>query len=154
MEYSPKNVMMSCFYLGAKIDEFNVSIDEFVINLKSDITKSNSETISSFEPQIILKLWYQLTIHLPNISSIRRTLNRNEKTFIVKFRFGEMRSHAKDFFKKVLFGDVILLYPPSQIALTVLKYALHMLDKTNDLLKDQLLNKMLGINGSRKATMF
>lgn len=34
MEYFPKNVMMACYYLAAKIDEFNISIDNFVNNLR------------------------------------------------------------------------------------------------------------------------
>uniref|UniRef100_A0A1I7XC43 Cyclin N-terminal domain-containing protein n=1 Tax=Heterorhabditis bacteriophora TaxID=37862 RepID=A0A1I7XC43_HETBA len=35
MEASPKVVMMACFYLAMKTDEFYVTIDEFVSNLKS-----------------------------------------------------------------------------------------------------------------------
>lgn len=34
MEYFPKSVMMACYYLAAKIDEFNISIDNFVNNLR------------------------------------------------------------------------------------------------------------------------
>uniref|UniRef100_A0A183C4M0 Cyclin_C_2 domain-containing protein n=1 Tax=Globodera pallida TaxID=36090 RepID=A0A183C4M0_GLOPA len=34
MEYYPKNVMMGCYYLAAKVDEFNISIDNFIDNLR------------------------------------------------------------------------------------------------------------------------
>ncbi|KAM3728967.1 Cyclin-H [Dirofilaria immitis] len=145
MEYSPKSVMMSCFYLASKVDEFNVSIDEFVRNLKSGNAKSNSETILSFEPQIMLKLRYQLTIHSP-FRPFEGHLIEMKTRSLLGFDLEQVRPHANDFFKKALLGDVMLLYPPSQIALAALKYALHMLDKADDLLKDQFLNKMLEID--------
>ncbi|EFO25214.1 cyclin domain-containing protein [Loa loa] len=145
MEYSPKSVMMSCFYLAAKVDEFNISIDEFVKNLKSGTAKSNSETILSFEPQIMLKLRYQLTVHSP-FRPFEGHLIEMKTRSLLGFDLEQVRPHANDFFRKALFGDVMLLYPPSQIALAALKYALHMLDKADDLLKDQFLNKMLEID--------
>ncbi|CAG9538822.1 unnamed protein product [Cercopithifilaria johnstoni] len=145
MEYSPKSVMMSCFYLAAKVDEFNISIDEFIKNLKSGTAKSNSETILSFEPQIMLKLRYQLTIHTP-FRPFEGHLIEMKTRSLLGFDLEQVRPHANDFFKKALFGDVMLLYPPSQIALAALKYGLQMLDKADDLLKDQFLNKMLEID--------
>uniref|UniRef100_A0A2K6VWJ6 Cyclin-like domain-containing protein n=1 Tax=Onchocerca volvulus TaxID=6282 RepID=A0A2K6VWJ6_ONCVO len=145
MEYSPKSVMMSCFYLAAKVDEFNISIDEFVKNLKSGTAKSNCETILSFEPQIMLKLRYQLTIHSP-FRPFEGHLIEMKTLSLLGFDLEQVRPHANDFFKKALFGDAMLLYPPSQIALAALKYALQVLDKADDLLKDQFLNKMLGID--------
>ncbi|OZC08112.1 cyclin domain protein [Onchocerca flexuosa] len=145
MEYSPKSVMMSCFYLAAKVDEFNISIDEFVKNLKSGTAKTNSETILSFEPQIMLKLRYQLTIHSP-FRPFEGHLIEMKTLSLLGFDLEQVRPHANDFFKKALFGDAMLLYPPSQIALAALKYALQVLDKADDLLKDQFLNKMLGID--------
>ncbi|VBB33175.1 unnamed protein product [Acanthocheilonema viteae] len=140
MEYSPKSVMMSCFYLATKVDEFNISIDEFTRNLKS-----NCETILSFEPQIMLKLRYQLTVHTP-FRSFEGHLIEMKTRSLLGFDLEQVRPHANDFFKKSLFSDVMLLYPPSQIALAALKYALQMLDKADDLLKDQFLNKMLEID--------
>ncbi|VDK87435.1 unnamed protein product [Litomosoides sigmodontis] len=145
MEYSPKSVMMSCFYLAAKVDEFNISIDEFIKNLKSGTAKSNSETILSFEPQIMLKLRYQLTIHTP-FRPFEGHLIEMKTRSLLGFDLEQVRPHANNFFKKSLFSDAMLLYPPSQIALAALKYALQMLDKVDDLLKDQFLNKMLEID--------
>uniref|UniRef100_A0A0R3RXG1 Cyclin-H n=1 Tax=Elaeophora elaphi TaxID=1147741 RepID=A0A0R3RXG1_9BILA len=145
MEYSPKSVMMSCFYLAAKVDEFNISIDDFVKNLKSGTAKSNSDTILSFEPQIMLKLRYQLTVHTPFRPFEGHMIEMKTRS-LLGFDLEQVRPHANDFFKKALFGDTMLLYAPSQIALAALKYALQMLDKADDLLKDQFLNKMLEID--------
>jgi cyclin H len=37
MEYSPKNVMIASYYLAAKVDEFNISIDNFIDNLRQQL---------------------------------------------------------------------------------------------------------------------
>lgn len=34
MEYSPKNIMMASYYLATKVDEFNISIHDFIANLR------------------------------------------------------------------------------------------------------------------------
>ncbi|VDN08058.1 unnamed protein product [Thelazia callipaeda] len=145
MEYSPKSVMMSCLFLAAKVDEFNISIDDFVKNLRSGTAKSNAETILSFEPQIMLKLRYHLTVHAP-FRPFEGHLIEMKTCSLLGFDLEQVRPHANDFFKKALFGDVMLLYPPSQIALAALKFSLKMLDKEDDLLKDQFLNKLLKID--------
>jgi len=49
MEYLAKNIMMACLYLASKVDEFNVSIDEFVQNLKSGTKASNTEVILAWK---------------------------------------------------------------------------------------------------------
>ncbi|VDD86596.1 unnamed protein product [Enterobius vermicularis] len=126
MEYSPKSVMMGCFYLAAKVDEFNLSIDEFVSNLRSGTPKSNAETILSMEPEIMLKLNYHLTVHCPFRPFEGHLLEMKTRS-LLGFDLEQVRPHASDFFKKALFGDAMLLYPPSQIALAALKYALQKL---------------------------
>ncbi|MFH4973643.1 hypothetical protein AB6A40_000352 [Gnathostoma spinigerum] len=145
MEYSPKSVMMACFYLAAKVDEFNLSIDEFVGNLKSGSPKSNAETILSLEPEIMLKLNYHLTVHAP-FRPFEGHLIEMKTRSLLGFDLEQVRPHANDFFKKALLGDAMLLYPPSQIALSALKYALQKLDKADDLIRDQFLYKLLEID--------
>uniref|UniRef100_A0A0M3IPJ8 Cyclin-H n=1 Tax=Ascaris lumbricoides TaxID=6252 RepID=A0A0M3IPJ8_ASCLU len=145
MEYSPKSVMMACFYLAAKVDEFNLSIQDFVHNLRSGTAKTNAETILSLEPEIMLKLNYHLTVHAP-FRPFEGHLIEMKTRSLLGFDLEQVRPHSNDFFKKALLGDVMLLYPPSQIAMAALKYALHKLDKSDDLLKDQFLYKLLNID--------
>lgn len=145
MEYSPKSIMMACFYLAAKVDEFNLSIEDFVSNLRSGTAKSNAETILSLEPEIMLKLNYHLTIHAPFRPFEGHLIDMKTRS-LLGFDLEQVRPHANDFFKKALVGNVMLLFPPSQIALAALKYALHMLDKSDDLIKDQFLYKLLEID--------
>jgi cyclin H len=51
-------------YLACKVEEFNVSITQFVGNLKGDREKFTN-TILTFELQLMKKLHYHLTIHNP-----------------------------------------------------------------------------------------
>lgn len=145
MEYSPKSVMMGCFYLAAKVDEFNLSIDEFVSNLRSGTPKSNAETILSMEPEIMLKLNYHLTVHCPFRPFEGHLLEMKTRS-LLGFDLEQVRPHVSDFFKKALFGDAMLLYSPSQIALAALKYALQKLEKEDNLIKDQFLYKLLEVD--------
>lgn len=145
MEYSPKSVMMGCFYLAAKVDEFNLSIDEFVSNLRSGEPKSNSETILSMEPEIMLKLNYHLTVHCPFRPFEGHFLEMKTRS-LLGFDLEQVRPHASDFFKKALLGDAMLLYSPSQIALAALKYGLQQLEKDDNLIKDQFLYKLLEVD--------
>ncbi|VDK53407.1 unnamed protein product [Anisakis simplex] len=145
MEYSPKSVMMACFYLAAKVDEFNLSIQDFIKNLRSGTAKTNAETILSLEPEIMSKLNYHLTVHAP-FRPFEGHLIDMKTHSLLGFDLEQVRPHSSDFFKKALLSDVMLLYPPSQIALAALKYALQRLDKSDDLLKDQFLYKLLNID--------
>ena len=51
-------------YLASKVEEFNVSITQFVGNLKGDREKFTN-TILSFELLLMKKLHYHLTVHNP-----------------------------------------------------------------------------------------
>lgn len=56
---------MACLYLASKVDEFNVSIDEFVQNLKSGTKSSNTEIILGLEADLMRLLRFHLTVHGP-----------------------------------------------------------------------------------------
>ncbi|KAF7630943.1 hypothetical protein Mgra_00008812 [Meloidogyne graminicola] len=128
MEYSPKNVMVACYYLAAKVDEFNVTIDNFVDNLSSGSRESNIETVLTLEPEIMLKLDYYLAVHSPFRSYEGHMIEiKTKMNPMPKFDIESIRPFSKEFFRMCLYGDVMLLYPPSQIALAAVKYGL---DKT------------------------
>jgi cyclin H len=65
MEFVPKIIIVACYYLAMKIEEFNVSIHDFIKNLKTGTPQSNAEQILHWEPILIHRLNYQLTIHCP-----------------------------------------------------------------------------------------
>lgn len=64
MEYPPKHIMVTCVYLAAKIEEFNVSMQQFVNNVRGDRDKA-SEIVLNNELLLLHRLNYQLTIWHP-----------------------------------------------------------------------------------------
>lgn len=52
-------------YLACKVEEFNVSIDEFINNLRSGSRADNMDTILSYELELMYHLDYQLATHAP-----------------------------------------------------------------------------------------
>jgi len=54
----------TCVYLATKVEEFNVSITQFVANVKGDRVKA-TDIILNNELLLMQRLQYNLTIHNP-----------------------------------------------------------------------------------------
>ncbi|KAI6173145.1 Cyclin domain-containing protein [Aphelenchoides besseyi] len=100
MEYSPKVIIQACYYLATKIDEFNVSIDEFVANLQKGSAKENAEQILKWEPIIIHRLDYQLTIHCP-FRPFEGHVMELKNHGMLGFDLEAIRPYANEFFRVV-----------------------------------------------------
>ncbi|KAL3090729.1 hypothetical protein niasHT_022057 [Heterodera trifolii] len=128
MEYYPKNVMMACYYLAAKVDEFNVSIDNFVDNLRNGTRQYNTETILTLEPDVMLKLNYNLTVHTPyrpfegHLIEMKTKIGRQLSE--IEFDLESIRPMSSEFLKNSLLSDAMFLYSPSQIALAAVKFGM------------------------------
>lgn len=119
MDYSPRNIYMACLWLATKVEEFNVSINQFVANLHESPAQArrSEDLILALELPIISALKYHLTIHNPY---------RPMEGFLIDLRVrcdtidnvDALRPAADDFLTKALKTDAALLYPPSIIALT------------------------------------
>ncbi|CAI4226066.1 unnamed protein product [Auanema sp. JU1783] len=136
MDYSPKIVMMACFYLAMKIDEFYVSVDEFVYNLSMGTAEQNTARILGLEPEVIRALNYQLTVHCPFRPFEGHLLEMKTRMLLLNFDLEMLRRPAEKFFEMCLLCDVMLMYSPSQIAMAAIKYGLGWLDKSADVLRD------------------
>lgn len=55
---------VTCVYLACKVDEFNVSINQFVKNIKGDRNKA-ADIILNNELLLMQVLKYNLTVHNP-----------------------------------------------------------------------------------------
>lgn len=64
MNYHPKHVLVTCVYLASKVEEFNVSMAQFVANIKGDRSKAQ-DIVLNMELLLMQELKYQLTIHNP-----------------------------------------------------------------------------------------
>ncbi|KAI6205016.1 hypothetical protein M3Y94_00743900 [Aphelenchoides besseyi] len=100
MEYSPKVIIQACYYLATKIDEFNVSIDEFVANLQKGSAKENAEQILKWEPIIIHRLDYQLTIHCP-FRPFEGHVMELKNHGMLGFDLEAIRPYANEFFRVI-----------------------------------------------------
>ncbi|KAL5019853.1 hypothetical protein ScPMuIL_002745 [Solemya velum] len=118
MDYHPKEIMLTCVYMACKVEEFNVSIGQFVGNLKGDREKF-ANIVLGFELLLMDKLHYHLTVHNP--------FRPLEGLFIdIKTRckkaedIEKLRKDAEAFIEKSLASDACLVFAPSQIALAAI----------------------------------
>ncbi|KYQ52918.1 Cyclin-H, partial [Trachymyrmex zeteki] len=121
MDYHPKEILVTCVYLACKVEEFNVSISQFVANIKGDREKA-SDIILNNELLLMQQLNYNLTVHNPfrpveglmiDIKTRYTSLENPEK----------LRQHIDEFLERVFLTDSVLLYAPSQVALAATLHA-------------------------------
>ena len=109
---------MTCVYLACKVEEFNVSMDQFVGNLKGDRERAASIILNN-ELLLMQQLNYHLTIHNP--FRPLEGLMIDIKTRFPSLRDAErLRPGVDEFLEKVFYTDAILVYSPSQIALAAI----------------------------------
>ncbi|KAK7096520.1 cyclin-H-like isoform X1 [Littorina saxatilis] len=121
MDYHPKDIMLTVVYLACKVEEFYVPIGQFVSNLKGNREKF-ADTILTFELLFMSKLRYHLTVHNP--------FRAMEGLLIdIKTRFKELenperlRKNAEEYIDRCLLSDIVLIFSPSQIALSGILYS-------------------------------
>ncbi|XP_066249135.1 cyclin-H [Euwallacea similis] len=142
MNFHPKEIMVTCVYLSCKVEEFNVSIQQFVANIKGDREKA-TDIILNNELLLMEQLNFHLAIHNPfrpveglliDIKT-RGSLHDPER----------LRQGTEQFLERALLTDSILLYSPSQVALAAI---LHAASKLQENL-DSYVTEVLFGNGGR-----
>ncbi|XP_017784009.1 PREDICTED: cyclin-H [Nicrophorus vespilloides] len=145
MNYHPKEIMVTCVYLACKVEEFNVSIGQFVSNIKGDREKA-SDIILNNELLLMEQLNYHLAIHNPfrpvegliiDIKTRCQSLNDPER----------LRPGIDQLLDKVFLTDAILLYSPSQMALAAI---LHAASKLQENLDSYVTDTLFGVDGRGK----
>lgn len=122
MAYHPRNIGVTCAYLACKTDEFNVSIDQFIKNVKGDCLKAQ-KTVLSNELLLMRKLRFHLTVHLPFRAVEGFLIDLRARYPAAKDRTDLMVPEIDDFLDKTMFTDACFLYCPSQIALAAVCHA-------------------------------
>jgi len=125
MEYHPRDIAYLCVYLACKVDEYNVSIDQFIQQTRPENPISMEMFIIDNELLLLQKLDFHLTIH---------TSYRPLEGFIIDLKTCQQavgikhvesfRATLEKFLMNSLLTDVCLLHPPSQIALSALYHAI------------------------------
>nr|CAG4644878.1 EOG090X080D [Leptodora kindtii] len=130
MAYQPKEILVTCVYLSCKVEEFNVSMDQFVGNLKGDREKAASIILNN-ELLLMQQLNYHLTIHNPfrPLEGLIIDIKTRFRTFQEPER---LRPGVDDFLEKVFYTDAILIYSPSQISLAAIIHSASCLKENVD----------------------
>ncbi|XP_064645109.1 cyclin-H-like [Lineus longissimus] len=130
MDYHPREMMLTCVYLACKVEEFNVSINQFVANLKGDRERF-ADLIVSCELMLMHHLHYHLTMHSPYRPFEGLMIDMKTRcksiTDVEKIRKG-----ADDFMDRSLNTDAMLLFSPSQIALAAILHSASRLQQNLD----------------------
>jgi cyclin H len=64
MDFHPKQILVTCVYLAAKVEEFNVSMTQFVANVRGDREKA-SDIVLNNELLLMQQLKYHLNVYNP-----------------------------------------------------------------------------------------
>lgn len=110
----------TCVYLSCKTEEFNVSIGQFVANIRGDRSKA-MDIILSNELLLMQQLNYYLTVHNP-YRPIEGFLI-DIKTRSAMQQPERLRPAIDDFVERTLLTDACLLFAPSQLALAAVLHA-------------------------------
>lgn len=117
MDHHPKQILVTSVYLACKVEEFNISMNQFVENVKGDRERAASLILSN-ELLLMQQLKYHLTVHNPY---------RPIEGFLIHFKThmkgmqdsDKFRTEIEALVEKIYFTDAILLFAPSQIGLAV-----------------------------------
>ncbi|KAL7731377.1 hypothetical protein ACLKA6_001404 [Drosophila palustris] len=120
MDYHPKEILATCVFVACKVEEFNVSINQFVNNIKGDRNKATDIVLSN-ELLLIGQLNYYLTIHNPF---------RPIEGFLIDIKTrsnmqnpDRLRPQIDSFIDSTFFTDACLMHTPSQIGLAAVLHA-------------------------------
>ena len=122
MDYHPKEILVTAIYLACKCEEFNVSIEQFVANIKGNKDRAMDIVLNN-ELLLMRELDYHLTVHnayrpvegiLIDIKTRCKSLNQSAEVF---------RGEIDSFLDKVLYTNAYFIYSPSQIALSSVIHA-------------------------------
>lgn len=114
MNYHPKEILVTCLYLACKVDEFNLSMKQFVANIKGDREKA-AEIILNTELMLLKQLNFQLLIHNPfrPVEGLLMDIKTRGKLQNVE----RLRPGIDEFLDRLFMTDAVLLFAPSQLAL-------------------------------------
>eukprot|EP01112_Ceratiomyxa_fruticulosa_P010569 TRINITY_DN2807_c0_g1_i1.p1 TRINITY_DN2807_c0_g1~~TRINITY_DN2807_c0_g1_i1.p1 ORF type:complete len:311 (+),score=29.35 TRINITY_DN2807_c0_g1_i1:292-1224(+) len=125
IDYNVKYIAPTCVYISCKIEENYIDVEEFckVINYKAD-------QILKLEVKVMETLKFQFVVYHPY-----RPLDGFVMDIKTRSRYQNMdKIHATaiTFLDLAMITDLVLFYPPSQIALAALKLAFASVSQSSD----------------------
>jgi len=141
MQYAPKNILLTCLFLACKSENSYIPLDEL---LKKVPKSPPSETIKELELIVSQNIRFEYQIHSPFWAlhgfylDIQAYLNGPNKDTVslennYQRKLQQTYKSSHDYALISLYGDLIFLYWPSQIALACLMVASRNTGFTEDL---------------------
>nr|CAD7586465.1 unnamed protein product [Timema genevievae] len=144
MDYHPKEILVTCVYLACKVEEFNVSIAQFVSNIRGDREKA-SNIILNNELLLMQQLNYNLTIHNPFRPMEGLLIDIKTRSSLKDPE--RLRCSVEELLERTFQTDACLLYAPSQIALAAI---LHSASRLQENLDSYVTGTLFGQHGADK----
>ncbi|XP_004348175.2 hypothetical protein CAOG_04347 [Capsaspora owczarzaki ATCC 30864] len=119
MDYHPKHIILTCFYMACKTEEINIDLSAFVTNL--ELSESDSALILQLEIILVQRLHFHLVVFHP-MRSLRgffydvRARGAVSQTAELEAAYRD----AKALIDQSFMTDACFLAPPSQLALAAL----------------------------------
>ena len=123
MDHPAKEMYLVCLYMACKVEEYNLSVDAFMQILPPDRREKTKDFVLAHELLLMQRLKFHLTVHNPYRPMEGFMIDLKTKLLRDGVSPEKWRTQAEDFLSQSLSTDVMLLYPPSQIALAALLYA-------------------------------
>lgn len=123
MDYHPKEILVTAAYLACKVEEFNVSLEQFVSNINGNKDRA-TEIILNHELLLMSEIKFHLTVHTPwrplegLLIDIKTRFASNDPGAVES-----LRQDIDKFLTDVNFTNASLIYAPSQIALASIIHA-------------------------------
>jgi len=160
MQYAPKNIVLTCLFLACKSENSYIALDEF---LKKVPKGPSAETIKELELTVSQNIRFEYQIQSPFWAlhgfylDIQAFLNGPDKDSVNLEDNSQRRLHAtfkgsNDYALIALYGDLVFLYWPSQIALACLMVASKNNGFTEDL--DSYIENLVKDQTTEKAEEF
>jgi len=161
MQYAPKNILLTCLFLACKSENSYISLDELLQNVPKN--PPPPETIKELELIISQNIRFEYQIQSPFWAlhgfylDIQAFLNGPDKDF-VNLDDNNQRRLQQTFIKSnhyadiSLYGDLLFLYWPSQIALACLMIASKNTGFSEDL--DSYIENLVKDQSNEKAKEF
>jgi len=118
MDYHPKEILVTAVYLASKVEEFNVSMQQFVANVQGNQERA-TKIILNNELLLMQELQFHLTIHNPFRAVEGLLIDIKTRCDSVS-QVDSFRPEIESFLDSVFLTDACLIYAPSQIALAAI----------------------------------
>ena len=121
MDHHPKEILVTAVYLACKVEEFNVSMLQFVANIAGNQERA-TKIILNNELLLMQELQFHLTVHNP-FRPVEGMIIDLKTRHSSDADIDSWRPRIDEFLDSVLKTNAILIYSPSQLALAAVIHA-------------------------------